>query len=134
MNALGRHEIIPIPFNQARIATPDQPAVRPGAGLRESGRFSACAVLYVRIHGSDGLDGCGYLGCTLNLPNGQPMQFNTDGGNIDERVPYIGYAGDSEVYTAAGISAYNALQAHVEKQTQPRAAGGLFLHVFPIPR
>ena len=39
-----------------------------------------------------------------------------EGGNLDERVPYIGYAGESEEYTAAGISAYNALQAHVEKR------------------
>ena len=44
------------------------------------------------------------------------MQFNSEGGNIDERVPYIGYAGESEEYTAAGISAYNALQTHVEKK------------------
>ena len=44
------------------------------------------------------------------------MQFNTEGGNVDERVPYIGYSGDSELYTAAGVSAYNALQAHVEKR------------------
>ncbi len=44
------------------------------------------------------------------------MQFNTDGGNVDERVPYIGYSGDSELYTAVGISAYNALQVHVQKR------------------
>ena len=44
------------------------------------------------------------------------MQFNSEGGNLDERVPYIGYAGESEAYTAAGVSAYNALQAHVEKR------------------
>jgi len=32
------------------------------------------------------------------------------------RVPYIGYSAESESYTAAGISAYNALQTHVEKR------------------
>jgi len=32
------------------------------------------------------------------------------------RVPYIGYSSESESYTAAGISAYNALQAHLEKR------------------
>src|ERR1700684_4396587 len=44
------------------------------------------------------------------------MQFNSEGGNVDERVPYVGYAGESEQYLAAGISAYNALQTHVEKK------------------
>ena len=44
------------------------------------------------------------------------MQFNSEGGNVDLRVPYIGYAGESEAYTAVGISAYNALQARVEKR------------------
>jgi len=44
------------------------------------------------------------------------MQANAEGGNVDERVPYIGYAGESELYTAEGVSAYNALQVHVEKR------------------
>ena len=35
---------------------------------------------------------------------------------MDLRVPYIGYSAESETYTAAGISAYNALQTHVEKR------------------
>ena len=35
---------------------------------------------------------------------------------MDLRVPYIGYSAESESYTAAGISAYHALQAHVEKR------------------
>jgi hypothetical protein len=52
----------------------------------------------------------------LDLPNGQPMQFNSEGGNIDERVPYIGYAGESLEYKAAGVSSYNALLTHVEKR------------------
>ena len=56
-----------------------------------------------------------------NLPsvNGQPAQpyqETFEGGNVDLRVPYIGYSSESESYTAAGISAYNALQAHIEKR------------------
>ena len=35
---------------------------------------------------------------------------------MDLRVPYIGYSSESESYTAAGVSAYNALQAHIEKR------------------
>jgi hypothetical protein len=36
-------------------------------------------------------------------------------------VPYIGYSAESETYKAAGVSAYNALQTHVDK----RMANGL---------
>jgi hypothetical protein len=31
-------------------------------------------------------------------------------------VPYIGYSAESESYKAAGVSAYNALQTHIEKR------------------
>jgi hypothetical protein len=44
------------------------------------------------------------------------MLATSEGGNIDLRVPYIGYGAESESYVAEGISAYNALQAHVEKR------------------
>ncbi len=39
-----------------------------------------------------------------------------EGGNIDLRVPYVGYSSESESYNAQGISAYNALQVHLEKR------------------
>jgi hypothetical protein len=35
---------------------------------------------------------------------------------VDLRVPYIGYSAESLTFRAAGISAYNALQAHIEKR------------------
>ena len=115
VDALGRHEIIPVPFNQARIATPTNPLCGP-APVCANPSAASHAQFYTYGYTVQTDSNCGYLGCTLNLPNGQPMQFNSEGGNIDERVPYIGYAGESEEYTAAGISAYNALQVHVEKK------------------
>ena len=51
-----------------------------------------------------------------NLPNGQPYLATYEGGNVDLRVPYIGYSAESETYKAAGVSAYNALQTHIEKR------------------
>jgi len=115
VNALGRHEIIPVPFNQSRIATPTNPLCGPAA-VCANPAGSPFAQSYTYGYTVQTSGGCGYLACTLNLPNGQPMQFNIDGGNVDERVPYIGYSADSEEYTAAGVSAYNALQIHVEKR------------------
>ncbi len=93
---LGRHEIVPLPFNQAGIASPTNP-----------------------IHGQTYTYGYTVVDNTftpINLPNGQPYLSNFEGGNVDLRVPYIGYSSESLSYTAAGISAYNALQTHVEKR------------------
>ena len=50
------------------------------------------------------------------LPDGTSYQANYEGGNVDLRVPYIGYAAESITYKAAGIDAYNALQAHIDKR------------------
>jgi hypothetical protein len=96
---LGRHEVVPIPFNQAGIATPASP-----------------------IHGQQYTYGYTVLDPNnnynpINLPNNQGTMFaNYEGGNIDLRVPYVGYSAESESYKAAGVSAYNALQTHVEKR------------------
>jgi hypothetical protein len=123
VNALGRHEIVPLPFNQARIASPTNPLCGPAA-VCANPSGSPFAESYTYGYTVQTASGCGYLGCTLNLPNGTPMEFESEGGNVDTRVPYIGYAGESESYTAAGISAYNALQTHVEKKLSHGLAGG----------
>jgi carboxypeptidase family protein len=99
---LGRHEVIPIPFNQAGIASPSHPIhgqnYTYGYTVQTPGCFTSVTA------------------CAISLPDGTQMQATYEGGNVDLRVPYIGYSSESESYTAAGISAYNALQAHVEKR------------------
>jgi Carboxypeptidase regulatory-like domain/TonB dependent receptor len=118
---LGRHELIPVPFNQAGIATPSHPihgqsytygyTVLAPPGCNPTLAPSACD--YTSTCNASGVtSGCSFMG----LPDGSSMMANYEGGNIDLRVPYIGYSSESESYTAAGISAYNALQAHVEKR------------------
>ncbi|MBB5057199.1 hypothetical protein HDF16_001884 [Granulicella aggregans] len=93
---LGRHQVIPVPFNQAQIASPSNPTLKGGA-LQQTASY-------------------GYTvgGATLN--DGSPYMANYEGGNLDLRVPYIGYAAESIDYKAAGVSQYNALQAHIEKR------------------
>ncbi len=100
---LGRHEIVPVPFNQAQIASPSNPT-RPGTPIEQDYTYG-----YTIVTQPGGFT-------PINLPNGQPYQETFEGGNVDLRVPYIGYSAESESYTAAGISAYNALQTHVEKR------------------
>jgi hypothetical protein len=91
--------VIPVPFNQAQIATSTNPI---------HGQMYSYG--YQVLDPNNGF-------APLNLPNGQGPFLNTyEGGNIDLRVPYIGYSSESESYKAAGVSAYNALQAHIEKR------------------
>jgi len=92
----GRHEVMPIPFNQAGIATPSHP-----------------------IHGQHYTYGYTVLDQNFNpltLPDGTQMLATYESGNDDMRVPYIGYSAESESYKAIGVSNYNALQTHVEKR------------------
>jgi hypothetical protein len=118
---LGRHEVIPVPFNQAGVATPSHPIhgqnysygynILAPPGCNPTLNPAACA--YTPTCNDSGVaSGCGFMG----LPDGSSMIATYEGGNIDLRVPYLGYSSESESYTAAGISAYNALQAHVEKR------------------
>jgi Carboxypeptidase regulatory-like domain len=100
---LGRHEVVPLPFNQAQIASPTSP-IRPGTPFEQDYTYG-----YSIVTQPGGFT-------PVNLPNGQPYLQTFEGGNVDLRVPYIGYSAESESYTAAGISAYHALQAHVEER------------------
>ncbi len=93
---LGRHQIIPVPFNQPNIASASNPTLG-GSPYQQNYSY-------------------GYNVGNVTLPDGTFYQANYEGGNVDLRVPYIGYAAESITYKAAGIDAYNALQAHVEKR------------------
>jgi hypothetical protein len=115
VNALGRHEIIPIPFNQPRIATTTNPLCGPAATCpNPSAPFAQTYTYGFTVQAPGCVTYANF--CPNDLPNGQPYLSNPEGGNGDLRVPYIGIAGESESYDAEGISAYNALQAHVEKR------------------
>jgi len=83
----GVHGTIPLPFNEPGIATQQSPI----AGQSFS---------------------YGY-----NITGIPQESINTfDGGNIDLRVPFIGYSANSELFEAEGISTYHALQFSVNKR------------------
>ncbi len=85
----GLHEVLPIPFNQPQIATPQNHV----NGQQYS--YGGTSPLY------------------LNL---EPVFTNEYSGNAPIRVPYPGYDMNSVLYKAEGISHYNALQAQVHKR------------------
>jgi Carboxypeptidase regulatory-like domain len=102
---LGRHAVVPLPFNQAQVISPSNPKFK-GTALEQDYTYGYSIVT----------QNTSFPYPSINLPNGQPYLQTFEGGNVDLRVPYIGYSAESESYTAAGISAYHALQAHVEKR------------------
>jgi hypothetical protein len=85
----GVHEVLPIPFNQANIATPQHPI---------NGQIYSYG-------------GASPLNLTL-----EPVSTSEFSGNAPIRVPYIGYDMNSVLYTAEGISNYNALQLQARKR------------------
>ena len=94
---LGRHQVIPTPFNQSQIATPSSPI---------RGQLYSYGYTILDPNGN-----------AIALPgNAGSYMANSEGGNVDLRVPYIGYSSESIDYKAAGISEYNALQVHVDKR------------------
>jgi len=135
VSGLGRHEVIPIPFNQARIATPGKPLCgsAPVCASTSAPFAQFFTYGYTVQAGPAGSAGCvgAFDPCPINLPTGPQgqnlgaMLLNSEGGNVDLRVPYIGYGAESELYTAEGISAYNAIQAHVEKRLSHGLQGGI---------
>jgi hypothetical protein len=100
-----------LPFNQAQIATPTSPIH--GTGNVASQLYSyGYTVLDPNTFGPICTN---ENSATGPCPYG-PMLNNYEGGNVDLRVPYLGYSSESESYTAAGVSAYHALQVHVIKR------------------
>jgi hypothetical protein len=93
---VGRHQVIPVPFNQPNIASPSNPTLA-GGSYQQNYSY-------------------GYTVGGATLDDGSPYLYNFEGGNVDLRVPYIGYAAESIGYKAAGVNAYNALQVHVDKR------------------
>ncbi|MGB9028522.1 MAG: carboxypeptidase regulatory-like domain-containing protein [Acidobacteriaceae bacterium] len=112
----GRHAVIPIPFNEPLLAT----ASNPVHGETASYGFE---VLNQNSE-SDGYD--------YDPIAGEP--WNTeDGGNADFRAPYVGYSPNAALFETTGTSAYDGLEAHLEKRLSHNVLGGVsytFSHTY----
>ena len=99
----GRHSVIPIPINEPVI-----PGVN-GAAQSVWGESSAYGfeVLNENSYTYDGYD---YDPISVEPWN------TADGGNTDFRTPYVGFSPNAADFKTVGISAYDALQTHVEKR------------------
>ncbi len=104
---VGRHLVIPVPFNEPGIATAGNP-----------------------INGETSSYGYEVLNTGAPTVNGKYIPISKepydtyDGGNIDLRVPYVGYSPNAALFKAAGIASYNALQVHVDRRLAHGVSAG----------
>jgi len=103
----GRHSVIPIPFNEPGIATAANPI---------HGETST--------YGFEVLNATNYEGYDYAPIANEPWN-SEDGGNSDFRAPYIGYSPNAALFETVGVSAYDSLQAHVEKRLSHHFQAGL---------
>ncbi|MGB6975235.1 MAG: carboxypeptidase regulatory-like domain-containing protein [Terracidiphilus sp.] len=97
----GRHAVIPIPINEPGIATPTNPIW---------GETSSYGVEVLNQNEDSGPPDYDYLPIAVE-------PWNTlDAGNTDFRTPYVGFSPNAADFKTVGVSAYDALQAHLEKR------------------
>jgi hypothetical protein len=97
----GRHSVIPIPINEPGIATSTNPIW---------GETSSYGMEVMNQNEDGGPPDFDYLPIAV-----EPWS-TLDAGNTDFRAPYVGFSPNAADFRTVGISAYDALQAHVEKR------------------
>jgi hypothetical protein len=95
----GRHAVIPVPFNEAQIATPSNPI------WGETSTYG-----FEVLNQNSTSDGYDYDPIAT-----EPWNTAT-GGNTDFRAPYVGYNSNAALWETVGNSAYDALETHLEKR------------------
>ena len=104
---VGRHSVVPIPFNEPVLATGSNPIHGETAS-----------------YGFEVLNQNNFQGYDYAPIAGEPWN-SEDGGNSDFRVPYIGFSPNAASFETVGNSAYNALQTHLEKRLSHHLSGGV---------
>ncbi len=112
----GRHSVIPIPINEAQIATTSAPAQILGASPHSSGETDS--------YGFEVLNTNSFTGYDYNPITTEPWE-TYDGGNTDFRVPYVGYNPNATLFSTVGTSAYDALETHLEKRLTHDVQAGI---------
>ena len=101
----GRHSVIPIPINEPGIATSSQPiwGETSSYGMEVMDQNSSnCQIPSIYVY-----DYC---------PIVEEPWNTSDAGNTDFRTPYVGFSPNAADFKTVGISAYDALGAHLEKR------------------
>ena len=108
----GKHEVIPVPFNEPVLCTPGNYQTTAACHGQQ---YSYGLQVLSTVNAPSGYYGTGDTKTTPYAMANEPYDTYS-GGNVDLRVPFVGYDPNAASFTAAGISAYDALQAHLEKR------------------
>lgn len=114
----GVHQLMPVPINQPGIATPQHPingqiysyGYNPCDTAAATGAFSGDC--FESQYGP--YSPYAYAGLATEPFSNYNSSF--DGGNVDLRVPFVGYSPNLAIWQAEGTSHYNALQFSVNKR------------------
>lgn len=109
----GVHETIPLPFNQARIATPANPALA-GGPFQQNYSYGFNMNCFPIFPCTEANLQAGPL--ILASENINALVVGAGTGNAALRAPYIGYDPNSDFNSGVGISNYDALQVSVNKR------------------
>jgi hypothetical protein len=107
----GVHETIPLPFNQAKIATPQHPVLA-GGPFQQNYSYGANVNCLTACDPTSLAAG----GLALPAENVNALVVGFGAGNVALRAPYIGYDPNSDFNRAVGMSNYDALQLGVTKR------------------
>jgi hypothetical protein len=97
----GVHEVIPLPFNQAQIATPKHILLAGGPFPQQYSYGWQVPGLAIEDPSLGGI---------------QTLVAGFSSGNAALRAPFVGYDPNSTSYQARGVSNYNALQVGLNKR------------------
>ena len=109
----GVHETIPLPFNQARIATAQNPALK-GGPFQQNYTYGFNMNCFPIFPCTEANLQAGPL--VLAAENINALVVGAGTGNAALRAPYLGYDPNSDFNSTVGISNYDALQASVNKR------------------
>ena len=109
----GVHETIPLPFNQAQIATPQHPLLA-GGPFQQNYSYGFNMNCFPIFPCTEANLQAGPL--ILPTENVNALVVGAGTGNAALRVPYIGYDPNSDFNRTVGISNYDALQVGVNKR------------------
>ncbi len=117
----GRHQVIPLPFNEPVLCTPSN---YQSIAACHGQQYSYGLQVLSTVNAPSGYYGSGDTKSTPYAMANEPVD-SFSGGNVDLRVPYVGYDPNSASFSAAGVSAYDALQAHLQKRMSHGVQAGV---------
>ena len=108
----GKHQVIPLPFNESVLCTPGNYQT---ISACHGQQYSYSVQVLSTVNAPAGYYGAGNTKTTPYAEANEPYD-TFSGGNVDMRVPFPGFDPNSASFTASGVSAFDALEAHLEKQ------------------